>query len=120
MVYGEDFTCHDIIGIVGDVDSQTASITHALASRSNLSLTLVATSTPSTFPPVTNLDLPNVLDMNPLQHYVEALVGFIGQLNWTRIGLISDDAPYHLFAAEMLEKKLLENPEVTVSPYIRQ
>ena len=43
----------------------------------------------------------------------------VDQLNWTRIGLITDDTHYHLYAAEMLQKKLLENPKRSIAPYIR-
>lgn len=67
------------------------------------------------FPPVTNQDLLNVLDMNPLTHYVEALVSIVNQLNWTRIGLISDDTHYNQYTAELLQKHLLD----PVVPYIR-
>ena len=82
--------------------------------RSNLTLTVVASSTPLNSLPVTN-----ILDMNPIQHYIAATVSFMDQLNWTRIGLITDDTYYHLFAAEMLQKKLLENPKRSIAPYIR-
>ena len=34
--------CSEVIGVVGDVDSKTASILHTLASRSNISLTIVS------------------------------------------------------------------------------
>ena len=75
----------EIAGVVGDVDAKTASILHTLASRSNLTFTIVAAVAPTTFLPVTNLALPNVLDMNPLAHYIEAIVSFIDHWNWTRI-----------------------------------
>ena len=57
--------------------------------------------------------------MNPLAHYVEALVAFFDHLNWTRIGLISDDTYYYEFAAELVQQKLLENPERRIVPFVR-
>ena len=104
--------CSEVIGVVGDIDSSTVSIIHTLASMSNLSITLVAAVAPSTFLPVTNLALPHVLDMNPLVHYIEALVSFTDQLNWTRIGLISDGSHYHEFAAELFQVQR------KIAPYI--
>ena len=105
----------EIIGVLGDIDSCTASIIDTLASRSNLNITLVAAVAPSTFLPVINLALPNVLDMNPLVHYIDALVKFTDYLNWTRIGLISDGSLYHEFASELFQTQLLDNAD----PYIR-
>ena len=111
--------CNEVIGVVGDLDLKTASIIHTLASRANLSITLVSAVAPSTFLPATNLVLPNLLHMNPLMHYVEALVAFFDHLNWTRIGLISDDTYYYEFAAELLQQKLLENSERRITPFVR-
>ena len=111
--------CSEVIGVVGDLDSSAARIIHTLASRSNLNITLVAAVAPSTFLPVTNLALPNVLDMNPLVHYIEALVSFTDQLNWTRITLISDGSLYHEFAAELFQTQLLDDFNISVAPYIR-
>ncbi len=111
--------CGKIIGVVGDLDSKTAIILHTLSSRANLSLMLVSTVAPSTFQPTTHLALPNLLDMNPLIHYTEALAVLLDQLNWTRIGLISDATPYFEFAAELLQQKLFENPERVVTPFVR-
>ena len=104
--------CSEVIGVVGDLDSRTASIIHTLASRFNLNITLVAAVAPSTFLPVTNLALPNVLDMNPVVHYIEALISFTDELNWTRIGLISDGSHYHEFAAELFQVQR------KIAPYI--
>ena len=98
--------CSEVIGVVGDIDFKTASILHTLASRSNLTLTLVAAVAPSTFLPVTNLALPNLLDLHPLSHYIEAIVSFIDEWKWSRIGMIRDDTLYHQYAAEMLFTKL--------------
>ena len=114
-----DCLCSEVIGVVGDFDSSAARIIHTLASRSNLNITLVAAVAPSTFLPVTNLALPNVLDMNPLVHYIKALVSFIDQLNWTRIGLISDGSHYHQFAADLFQTELLDDFDIFVAPYIR-
>ena len=88
-----DDGCSEVIGVVGDLDLKTASIIHTLASRANLSITLVSAVAPSTFLPATHLALPNLLHINPLTHYVEALAAFLDGLNWTRIGLISDNTP---------------------------
>ena len=114
--FRKNCTCSDMIGVIGDLDSTTASIIDTLASRSNLNITLVAAVAPSTFLPVTNLALPHVLDMNPLVHYIEALVSFTDQLNWTRIGLISDGSHYHELAAELFQRKLSTR---SVIPYVR-
>ena len=67
--------------------------------------------------PLNSLPVTNILDMNPIQHCIDATVSFMDQLNWTCIGLITDDTYDHLYVAEMLHKKLLENP--TIAPYIR-
>ena len=110
--------CSKVIGIVGDLGARTARIIHTLASRSNLSIILVASVAPSTFLPVSNLALPNVLDLRPLSHYIEALVGFFDRLNWTRVGLITDNTYYYQFAAELLQKRLLADPKNTVIPFV--
>ena len=111
--------CSEVIGVVGDLDLKTASIIRNLTSRANLSITLVSAVAPSTFLPATHLALPNLLHMNPLTHYVEALAAFLDHLNWTRIGLISDHSPYYQFAAELIQQKLLENPERRIIPFVR-
>ncbi len=111
--------CSEVIGVVGSLDYKTARILHTLAHRSDLSITLVATTSPSNFLPITNLDLPNILDMNPLEYYIKALVSFLDQQNWTRIGLITGDTYYHRFAAELLQKKLFANLNITLTPFVR-
>ena len=113
-----DCPCSEVIGVVGDLASSTASIIHTLASRYDLDITLVASIAPSTFLPVTNLALPNVLDMNPLVHYIEALISFTDQLNWTRIGLISDNSHYHHYAAELFQTQLLDKYKIFAAPNI--
>lgn len=106
--------CCQVIGVVGEFDSKTASIIHTLASRSNLNLTLVA----STSLPVANPNIiPNIFDMNPLEHYIDALVSFTNELNWTRIGLISDGADINILAAEKLQMALLRNSERSITLY---
>ena len=107
--------CSEVIGVVGDVDYKTASILHTLASRSNFTLTLVAAVVPSTFLPVTNLALPNLLNIHPLSHYIETIVSFIDEWRWSRIGLIRDDTLYYQYAAEMLHAKLAEASKI-ISP----
>ena len=101
--------CSEVVGVVGVVDSKTASILHTIASRSNFTLTLVAAVVPSNLLPVTNSDLPNLLDIQPLSHYIETIVSFIDAWNWSRIGLIRDDTLYYQYAAEMLNAKLVES-----------
>jgi hypothetical protein len=76
-----------------------------MASRSNVTLTLVSAVAPSTFLPVTGLVLPGLLDLQPLSQYIEAIVSFVDHWGWTRIGLIRDDTPYYHYAAELLHKK---------------
>ena len=101
--------CSEVVGVVGDVDYKTASILHTLASRSNFTLTLVAAVAPSNLLPVTNSDLPNLLDIHPLSHYIETIVSFIDAWNWSRIGLIRDDTLYYQYATEKLHAKLAES-----------
>ncbi len=110
--------CSEVIGIVGDLDLKTANIVHTLASRANFSIKLVSAVAPSTFLPTTNLALPNLLHMNPLTHYVEALAAFLDHLNWTRIGLISDNTHYYEFAAELIQQNLLQNQR-NITPFVR-
>ena len=95
--------CSEVIGVVGDIDFKTASILHTLA---NFTLTLVAAVAPSSFIPVTNLVIPNLLDIHPLSHYIDAIVSYIDEWKWSRIGLIRDDTLYYQYAAEMLFSKL--------------
>ena len=57
--------------------------------------------------------------MNPLKHYIEALVNFIDQKNWTRIGLINGPTPYHRYVAELLQREFLNDLGINVVPYIR-
>ena len=111
--------CCEVIGVVGDLDSETARVIHTIADRSNLDITLVAALTPSTLLPASNLGLPNVLDMNPLEYYVDALARFADKMNWTRIGLVSDGSYYHERASEVLQRSLLDDHGSFIVPYIR-
>ena len=111
--------CSDILGVVGDLDFKTTSIIHDLAARSNNSVTqVVSILSPNTLP-LKHLGYTNVVDMNPLSHYIDAITSLIDRLNWTYIGLITDSSNYQLYAAELLLKKLHSIPEMTVSPYVR-
>ena len=110
--------CSEVVGVIGDVDSKTAGIIHTVAKRSILNITLVSAVTPTTFLPLVNVNLPTVLDMNPLIHYIHALIGFTNQLNWTRVGLISDGTYYYETAAELLQKLMSQSGKPLV-PYIR-
>ena len=56
--------------------------------------------------------------MNPLVHYIKALIRFTDKLNWTRIGLISDGSHYHQFAANLFQTQLLDDFDISVAPYI--
>ena len=87
------------------MDSETARIIHTLAKRSSLNITLVSAVTPTTFQPLMNVSLPNVLDMNLLIHYIQTLISFTDQLNWTRVGLIGDGTYYYQFKAELPKLK---------------
>lgn len=109
--------CSEIIGVIGDVDSVTARIVYTVTTRFNYSTTLVSAVSPTTFRPLTNDNIPNVLDMNPLNHYVQALISFVDQLNWTRVALVSDNTYYYQFAAELLQMKMCESGK-TVVPLI--
>lgn len=115
----DKYMCSEIIGVVGELDSLTARIFHTLANKSDLDITLVASSTPLSSLPVTSLALPDIFDINPIQHYIDATVSFVDRLNWTRIGLITDDTYYHLYAAEMLQKRLLQNSVKSIAPHLR-
>ena len=70
-------SCTEIIGIVSDSNSKATAIIHTLASRSNRNVMLVYAQTPH---PVANMNIHNILDMNPLMHYIDALVSFTEQL----------------------------------------
>jgi hypothetical protein len=109
-----DDTCSEVIGVVGDVDSKTVRVVNTLSSRADLGVTLVSAVTSTTFLPTANLLPPNVLEMYPLRHYMDALITFFAQLDWTRIGLISDGTPYHQLAAEMLQQRLRFMPYVRI------
>ena len=111
--------CSDILGVVGDLDFKTASIIHNSASRSNISVTQVVSILSPSILPLEDLGYSNVVDMNPLSHYIDAITSLIDRLDWTYIGLITDSTNYQLYAAELLLKKLHSIPEMTVSPYVR-
>ena len=111
--------CSDILGVVGDLDFKTTIIIHDLAARSNSSVTQVVSILSPNILPLKDLGYSNVVDMNPLSHYIDAITSLIDRLNWTYIGLITDSTNYQLYAAELLLKKLHSIPEITVSPYVR-
>ena len=111
--------CENILGVVGDLDFKTTSIIHDLVARSNSSVTQVVSILSPNILPLEDLGYSNVVDMNPLSHYIDAITSLIDRLNWTYIGLITDSTNYQLYAAELLLKKLHSIPEMTVSPYVR-
>ena len=108
--------CSDILGVVGDLDFKTTSIIHNLAARSNSSVTQVVSISSPNILPLEDLGYSNVVDMNPLSHYIDAITSLIDRLNWTYIGLITDNTNYQLYAAELLLKKLHSIQEMT---YVR-
>ena len=109
-------TCGNIAAIIGAIDVNTASILHNLANRSNLNFTLVAALTPSISLPVTDLStLPNVLDMNPLSHYIQATASFVKEQNWIRIGLISGRSSLYHYVAESLAGEIRGTSKVILS-----
>ena len=110
--------CSKMMGVVGDVDFVTAKIIHTLARRVNSNVTIVSSVTPTTYQPLMNLDFLNVLDMNPLVHYIQTLISFTAELNWTRIGLISDGSIYYQYAADQL-KQLVHSSGRAFIPYVR-
>ena len=114
-----DNQCSDILGVVGDLDFKTTSIIHDLATRSNSSVTQVVSILSPNILPLEDIGNYNVVDMNPLSHYIDAITSLIDRLDWTYIGLITDSTNYQLYAAELLLKKLHSIPELTVSPYVR-
>ena len=109
--------CSDIIGVVGDLDQQAAKALHTVATRSNYSTVLISAITPTTYLPLAGLSLPNVFDMNPLIHYVEAISAFTAQWKWTRVALISDIDAYYGFMAELLQQRMDKSGK-TVAPHI--
>ena len=112
--------CEDnILGVVGDLDFKSTSIIHDLATRSNSTVTQVVSILLTNTLPLEDLGYSNVVDMNPLSHYIDAITSLINRLDWTYIGLITDSTNYQLYAAELLLKKLHSIPEMTVSPYVR-
>ena len=113
--------CSEVIGVVGDVDFVTAKIIYTLARRVNSNVTIVSSVTPTSSQPLMNtagLKLLNVLDMNPLIHYIQTLISFTAELNWTRVGLISDGSIYYQYAADQL-KQLVHNSGRAFIPYVR-
>ena len=111
--------CKDILGVVGNLDFKTTSIIHDLAARSNSSVTQIVSISSPNILPLEDIGYSNVVDMNPLSHYIDAITSLIDRLDWTYIGLITDSTNYQLYAAELLLKKLHSIPELTVSPYVR-
>ena len=113
-----EVTCHEITGVIGGLNSNTARIISTLARDSNFNIALISAIT-SSIPNTNHNLLNNFLDMNPLKHYIEALVNLIDQKNWTRIGLINGPTPYHQYVAELLQRDLLNDLGINVVPYIR-
>ena len=111
--------CSDILGVVGDLDFKVTDIIHDLAARSNSSVTQVVSISSPNILPLEDLGYSNVVDMNPLSHYIDAITSLINRLDWTYIGLVTDSTNYQLYAAELFLKKLHSIPEMTVSPYVR-
>ncbi len=107
--------CAEVIGVIGDLDTETIRIIDALSSELKFSLnyTEVTILTPLTSLPLTRA-VPGVINMNPLTHYIDALVSLTWRLNWTRIGLISDDTLYYQFTAELLQRQLHMVPYITL------
>ena len=102
--------CSRVIGVVGHIDHETAQIAHSLAHRSGLKVTLVAV-------PPTATHSPFVLNLNPTEHYIRALVGLCEQMSWTRVALISDGLPHHHIASELLQMSKLQWSVVTSHPH---
>ncbi len=115
QVYINEATnCSEVIGVIGEVDSRTASIVHTLARRLDLNITILSVVAPTTFLPLVNVNLANLLDMNPLIHYIQTLISFTDHLKWARVGLVSDGTYYYQFAAQLLQ----DQSERTLVPYI--
>lgn len=110
--------CSEVIGIIGGLHSETVRIIHTLARRSTISTTLVAAQASFNFVPVNKWNLPNILDMNPLIYYIQTLISFTDYMNWTRIGLVSDNTYRHHYIAEQTQKYLLEDLGICVVPLL--
>ena len=108
--------CGNILGVVGNLDFKATSIIYNLAARSNSNVTQVVSILSHNILPFEDLGYSNVVDMNPLSHYIDAITSLINRLDWTYIGLITDSTNYQLYAAELLLKKLYSIPEMT---YVR-
>ena len=106
--------CDEVIGVVGNIDFATASIIQGIASQLHLNLTVVSSLTSPDLLPVANL--PNILDMKPVLNYVDALVSFFSQWNWTRIGLINADSRYYQYIAEVLLIRLQKDLKKIITP----
>ena len=111
--------CGDVLGVVGDLDFKVASTVYNIAIRSNKSVIQAVSILSPNILPLENLGLPNVVDMNPLSHYIDAITSLIDRLDWTYIALITDSTNYQLYAAELLLKKLHSIPKVIVGPYLK-
>ena len=112
--------CNEVIGIVGDVGTETAGIINTLAKGFNSSIALISAVSPTTFGFQVNDNLPpssNMLDMNPVSHYAQAVINYTNHLNWTRIGLISDSTNYYQLAAQLLQEAMHQS-ERTFTPLV--
>ena len=72
--------CSDILGVVGDLDFKVTNIIHNLAARSNSSVTQVVSILSPNILPLEDLGYSNVVDMNPLSHYIDAITSLIDRL----------------------------------------
>lgn len=107
---GENSSCSNITGVIGDLDFETA--IDVLASTTNQNVVQVFGAPSSNSLPVKHSATFKVVDMNPL------LVSLLKKLNWTRIALIVENADYHRYEAELLQKELLSVGGVIVAPYV--
>ena len=74
---------------MGDLEFKVTSIIHDLAASSNISVTQVVSILSPNILPLEDLGNSNVVDMNPLSNYIDAITSLINILDWTYVGLIT-------------------------------
>ncbi len=113
-VYNDSVLCDQVIG---DFNSELVYIIKTIADRSRLNVTLIGNRL-LFLSPVIRLGLPKVLDFDPLEHYIKAVTSFTHNMNWTRVGLVSDYSLYYQFSANLLQKVLFSEYEEFTIPFL--
>ena len=106
---------NSIVGITGILDPKTASILGPLVRHKGVLLSVVTHTD--------QLDVPNYSDaflsLPSPSTIVNVLFNFMKEMNWQRIGVVTDSADVYVFSvAEMLLQVAKVNGSIAVSPYI--